>query len=173
MEWERPLLTDPSRTVSTHSNPLIGVKKIVWLACSLPDWIASWLCVMSPYSLKRLPPRQWPPCQPSSELFVLHPSSGLLSSAWFFPNHSWRLLAKLSVEYLSGSFHPKECKQVLINFQGAPAVPSHHYVGRIGYHMYGWSARQCRTILGYTKLVKHQTGILQITTLVYLWYRTS
>ncbi len=39
-------------------------------------------------------------------------------------------------------------------------VPSHHYVGRTGYHIYDWSARQCRTHLGYTRKVKHQTGIL-------------
>ncbi len=43
---------------------------------------------------------------------------------------------------------------------GRPAVPSHHYVGRMGYHIYGWSARQCRTHLGYTRKVEHQTGIL-------------
>jgi hypothetical protein len=48
------------------------------------------------------------------------------------------------------------------------AVPSRHYVGRMGYHIYGRSARQCRMLLGYTKLVKHQTGILYNTTLVYL-----
>ena len=41
-----------------------------------------------------------------------------------------------------------------------PAVPIRHYIGRMGYHMYGWSARQCRMLLGYTKLVKHQMGIL-------------
>ncbi len=40
------------------------------------------------------------------------------------------------------------------------AVPSHHYVGRMGYHIYGWSARQCRMLLGYTRQVKHQTGII-------------
>jgi hypothetical protein len=40
------------------------------------------------------------------------------------------------------------------------AVPSRHYVGRTGYHIYGWSARQCRTHLGYTRKVEHQTGIL-------------
>jgi hypothetical protein len=48
------------------------------------------------------------------------------------------------------------------------AVPSRHYVGRTGYHIYGWSAHQCRTHLGYTRRVKHQTGIFQITTLVRL-----
>jgi hypothetical protein len=34
------------------------------------------------------------------------------------------------------------------------AVPSRHYVGRMGCHIYGWSARQCRTShLGYTRKV--------------------
>jgi hypothetical protein len=51
---------------------------------------------------------------------------------------------------------------------GKKAVPSHHYVGRTGCHIYGWSARQCRTYLGYTRKVKHQTGIFQIITLVHL-----
>ncbi len=41
----------------------------------------------------------------------------------------------------------------------AYVVPIHHYVGRKGYHIYGWSARQCRTCLGYTGIVTHQTGI--------------
>jgi hypothetical protein len=50
----------------------------------------------------------------------------------------------------------------------APAVPSCHYVGRMGCNIYDWSARQCRTHLGYTRKVKHQTGIFQITTLVHL-----
>ncbi len=40
------------------------------------------------------------------------------------------------------------------------AVPSYHYVGRTGYHIYGWSARKCRTHLGYTRKVKHQMGVL-------------
>ncbi len=49
---------------------------------------------------------------------------------------------------------------------GACAVPIHHYIGKMGYHTYGWSAcQQCRTLIGYAKLVKHQTGILQITTI--------
>ncbi len=51
---------------------------------------------------------------------------------------------------------------------GKSAVPSHHYVGRTGCHKYDWSARQCRTYLGSTSKVKHQTGIFQITTLVHL-----
>ncbi len=46
------------------------------------------------------------------------------------------------------------------------AVPSRHYVGRMDCHIYGWSVRQCRTHLGYSRKVKHQTGIFQITTLV-------
>ncbi len=49
-----------------------------------------------------------------------------------------------------------------------PAVPSRHYVGRTGCHIYGWSVRQCRTYLGYTRKVKLQTHIFQITTLVHL-----
>jgi hypothetical protein len=48
------------------------------------------------------------------------------------------------------------------------AVPGRHYVGRTGCHIYGWSARWSRTHLGYTRKVKHQTGIFQITTLVHL-----
>ncbi len=48
------------------------------------------------------------------------------------------------------------------------AVPSHHYVGRTGCHIYSRSARWCRTHLGYTRKVKHQMGIFQITTLVCL-----
>jgi hypothetical protein len=48
------------------------------------------------------------------------------------------------------------------------AVPSRHYVGRMGYHIYGWSARQCRIHLGYIRKVKHQMSIFQITTLVHL-----
>ncbi len=47
-------------------------------------------------------------------------------------------------------------------------MPSHHYVGRTGCHIYDWSARQCGTYLGFTRKVKHQTGIFQITTLVNL-----
>ncbi len=48
------------------------------------------------------------------------------------------------------------------------AVPSHHYVGRTGSHIYNWSARWCRTHLGCTRKVKHQTDIFQITALVHL-----
>jgi hypothetical protein len=51
---------------------------------------------------------------------------------------------------------------------GKSAVPSHHYVGRTGCHVYDWSARQCNTYLGYTRIVAHQTGIFQITNLVNL-----
>ncbi len=40
------------------------------------------------------------------------------------------------------------------------AVPIRHYIGKTGYHIYGWSARRCRTHIGYAKLVEHQTGIL-------------
>ncbi len=48
-------------------------------------------------------------------------------------------------------------------------VPSHHYVGRMGCHIFSWSARWCRTHLWYhTRKVKHQMGIFQITTLVHL-----
>ncbi len=47
-------------------------------------------------------------------------------------------------------------------------MPSRHNVGKAGCHIYGWSARQCRTHLGYTRKVKHQMGIFQITALVYL-----
>ncbi len=43
------------------------------------------------------------------------------------------------------------------------AVPSRHYVDRIGCHIYDWSARQCSTYLGYTRKVTHQTNIFQIT----------
>jgi hypothetical protein len=53
------------------------------------------------------------------------------------------------------------------------AVPIHHYVVRTGYHVYGWSARRCRTRLGYTRIVTHQMGIFLMTTLVCLWYCTS
>ncbi len=35
------------------------------------------------------------------------------------------------------------------------AVPSRHYVGRMDWHIYGWSAHQCRTHLGYTREVKN------------------
>jgi hypothetical protein len=52
--------------------------------------------------------------------------------------------------------------------RGVAAVPSCHYVGRMGCHIYGWSARQCRTHLGYTRKVRHQMGIFQITTLSHL-----
>jgi hypothetical protein len=52
--------------------------------------------------------------------------------------------------------------------QEAYAVPSHQYVGRTCCHIYDWSARQCRSYLGCTREVKHQTGIFQITTLVHL-----
>ncbi len=59
----------------------------------------------------------------------------------------------LSVKYL--------CQFKNLSLQSSvPAVPSRHYVGRTGYHIYGWSAHQCRMLLGYTKLVKHQMGIL-------------
>jgi hypothetical protein len=54
------------------------------------------------------------------------------------------------------------------NNNQANAVPIHHYIGKVGYHIYGWSARRCRTLIGCAKLVKHQTGIFQITTLVHL-----
>ncbi len=49
-----------------------------------------------------------------------------------------------------------------------PAVPSHHYVGITGCHIYDWSAHRCRTHLGYTRKVKHQTGIFQNTMCVHL-----
>jgi hypothetical protein len=48
------------------------------------------------------------------------------------------------------------------------AVPSRHYVGRMGCHIYNWSARRCRTYIEYTRKIKHQTGIFQIITLVHL-----
>ncbi len=31
---------------------------------------------------------------------------------------------------------------------------------KMGYHVYSWSARQCRMLMGYAKLVIHQMGIL-------------
>ncbi len=43
-----------------------------------------------------------------------------------------------------------------------------YYVGRMGCHIHCWSARWCRTHLGYTRKVKYQMGIFQITTLVHL-----
>jgi hypothetical protein len=48
------------------------------------------------------------------------------------------------------------------------AVPSHHYVGRTGSHIYNWSAHHCNTYLGYTRRGTHQTDIFQITILVNL-----
>ncbi len=60
------------------------------------------------------------------------------------------------------SFYPSEgsCQLPSQLRRLASAVPSRHYVGRTGYHIYGWSARQCRTHLGYTRKVKHQTDII-------------
>ncbi len=51
------------------------------------------------------------------------------------------------------------CFKVQVDQGDGTAVPICHYVGRTGYHVYGWSARQCRTRLGYTRIVTHQTGI--------------
>jgi hypothetical protein len=63
------------------------------------------------------------------------------------------------------------CSSSSFFMHGTPsdlAVLSRHYVGRTGCHIYGWSARQRRTHLGYTRKVKHRTGIFQITSLVHL-----
>jgi hypothetical protein len=51
------------------------------------------------------------------------------------------------------------CQPINVGFN-KPSVPSRHYVGRTGSHIYGLSARRCRTLLGYTRQVKHQTGLL-------------
>jgi hypothetical protein len=63
--------------------------------------------------------------------------------------------------------HGRCCFVVLLGYQPLTdgicddvlTVPSRHYVSRAGYHVYGWSAHQCRMLLGYTEQVKHQTGI--------------
>ncbi len=57
---------------------------------------------------------------------------------------------------------------IFFRARARPAVPIHHYIDKTGYHIYSWSARRCRMLIGYAKLVKHQTGIFQIITLVYL-----
>ncbi len=89
---------------------------------------------------------------------------------------NWSMTQGKLMEEASSSWSPKGSGggriELKTQFQTQPpsctAVPSRHYVGRTGCHMYNWSARWCRTHLWYTRKVKHQMGIFQITTLVHL-----